>query len=312
MQQLRKIVKGSTLGLICPSSHPKTKEEVDNFISLLNKHGYQVKCGKSMYETKGYLAGSDELRAKDIMDMFIDDEVAGILCYKGGYGASRIVDKLDFTEIAKHPKLIMGFSDITVLLNSIYQFSNFPTFHGEMGVCMQNACDFTLNEFFSTIDGSFSKVRKNKNQTTYQVTNYNEPVEGILVGGNLSLVYALMGTPYELDLKDKILFLEDVDEAPYAIDRMFASLRLSGKLKDLKGIIFGSFSRCIGEDFEQSIPSLIEEYFSKLPIPIIAGFEAGHSKPFVTLPIGAMVRLNPVNGSVIVLNSLFIEENRTI
>ena len=242
MNKVRKIVAGSVLGIICPSGHPKALDEVNKFCNLLTEYGYKYKLGKSVTAVEGYLAGSDTLRAKDLMDMFLDDEVDGILCYKGGYGAQRMLPYIDFEVLKGHPKLLVGFSDVTVLLNTLYQFSNMPTVHGEMGVCMQNYEEFTFNHFFEMLKNGFINPLVNP---TLPLNVINEGIcEGVVVGGNLSLIYALMGTPYEIDLNDKILFIEEVNEAPYAVDRMLSSLSLSGKLNKLKGIICGYFTGC--------------------------------------------------------------------
>ena len=302
MNKVRKIVAGSVLGIICPSGHPKALDEVNKFCNLLTEYGYKYKLGKSVTAVEGYLAGSDTLRAKDLMDMFLDDEVDGILCYKGGYGAQRMLPYIDFEVLKGHPKLLVGFSDVTVLLNTLYQFSNMPTVHGEMGVCMRNYEEFTFNHFFEMLENGFINPLVNP---TLPLNVINEGIcEGVVVGGNLSLVYALMGTPYEIDLNDKILFIEEVNEAPYAVDRMLSSLSLSGKLNKLKGIICGYFTGCESSS-NQTVNELLEHYFKPLNIPFVTNFQSGHNKPFINLPIGLNVRLDTYKKSVTVLESLY-------
>ena len=134
MNKCRKIVPGSVLGIICPSGRPSTIEQVNKFCNLLTEHGYRYKLGKSVTAVEGYLAGSDALRAEDLMDMFEDNSVDAILCFKGGYGAQRMLPYLDFEKIKKYPKLLMGFSDVTVLLNNLYKHSGLPTVHGLVGI----------------------------------------------------------------------------------------------------------------------------------------------------------------------------------
>ena len=302
MNKVRKIVAGSVLGIICPSGHPKALDEVNKFCNLLTEYGYKYKLGKSVTAVEGYLAGSDTLRAKDLMDMFLDDEVDGILCYKGGYGAQRMLPYIDFEVLKGHQKLLVGFSDVTVLLNTLYQFSNMPTVHGEMGVCMQNYEEFTFNHFFEMLENGFINPLVNP---TLPLNVINEGIcEGVVVGGNLSLIYALMGTPYEIDLNDKILFIEEVNEAPYAVDRMLSSLSLSGKLNKLKGIICGYFTGCESSS-NQTVNELLEHYFKPLNIPFVTNFQSGHDKPFINLPIGLNVRLDTYKKSVTVLESLY-------
>ena len=302
MNKCRKIVPGSVLGLICPSGHPQTIEEVNKFVDLLKEHGYSCLVGKSVSAVEGYLAGSDELRAKDLMDMFQNDSVDAILCYKGGYGAQRMLPYLDFNEIKKHPKVLIGFSDVTVLLNTLYQFADMPTVHGEMGVCMGKYEEFTFNHFFNMLEHGFNSPLKNP---TLPLNIVNEGIsEGVVVGGNLSLIYALMGTPYEIDFNDKILFIEEVNEAPYAVDRMLSSLILSGKLNNLKGIICGYFTGCESNS-NQTVDELLVHYLKPINVPFVTNFQSGHSKPFINLPVGLKVKLDTYQQSVTVLESLF-------
>lgn len=302
MNKCRKIVPGSVLGIICPSGHPKTIEPVNKFCKLLAEHGYRYKLGKSVTAVEGYLAGSDTLRAQDLMEMFEDDTVDAILCFKGGYGAQRILPYLDFERIKKHPKLLMGFSDITVLLNTLNQLADMPTVHGQMGACMQHYEEFTFNHFFETLSNGFITPLINP---TLPLNVINEgTAEGVVVGGNLCLIYALMGTPYEINFDKKILFIEEVNEAPYAVDRMLSSLILSGKLNNLKGIICGYFTNCEADE-NQTVEELLNHYLKPLNIPVVTNFQSGHSKPFINLPIGLKVKLDTYTKSVTVLESLF-------
>ncbi len=304
INKLKVIKKGSTLGIIAPAGYVKTKEEITNFTKLLEEHGFNVKLGQHLFKKEGYLAGSDIQRASDIMMMYEDDSVDGILCYKGGYGCQRLLPFLDFEKIKMHPKLIMGFSDITVLLNTIYQKANMPTIHGEMGVCMKTYEEFTFNHFFEILNHGFVSELKNP-KNDLNIINEGT-AKGILVGGNLSLIYALMGTEYEIDLKNKILFIEDVDEEAYAIDRMISSLTLSKGFKSLKGIICGYFTNC-NASCDITYEEILNRYFKGLNIPVVSNFASGHDKPFINLPIGLKVKLDTSNNSVTVLESLFVD-----
>ena len=302
MNKCRKIVPGSVLGIICPSGHPKTIEPVNKFCKLLAEHGYRYKLGKSVTAVEGYLAGSDTLRAQDLMEMFEDDTVDAILCFKGGYGAQRILPYLDFERIKKHPKLLMGFSDITVLLNTLNQLADMPTVHGQMGACMQHYEEFTFNHFFETLSNGFITPLINP---TLPLNVINEgTAEGVVVGGNLCLIYALMGTPYEINFDKKILFIEEVNEAPYAVDRMLSSLILSGKLNNLKGIICGYFTNCEADE-NQTVEELLNHYLKPLNIPVVTNFQSGHSKPFINLPIGLKVKLDATNKTIEILEELY-------
>lgn len=307
----RKIKEGSTLGLICPSSKQKDTKQIELFLAYLTKKGLKYKLGESMYAKWGYLAGSDELRAKDLNDFFKDDEVDAILCFRGGYGAARFLDLIDYEAIKAHPKLLVGFSDVTVLLNAIYQRTGLPTLHGEMGVVFKTEFldeeEFSFRNLIDTLfDHASSNLLSNENQAIFKG---EEAVEGVIVGGNLSLVVALMGTPYEIDTKDKILLLEDVGEAPYRIDSMLCTLKLAKKLDDAKAIIFGYFTDCpkSAED-TQSVEEVLNDYTKDLDKIIIYHFPTGHNRPFVNVPIGLKTKIHPKEKSVIVLESLFIDK----
>ena len=239
--------------------------------------------------------------------MFLDDEVDAILCYKGGFGATRMLDRLDFNEIKKHPKLLMGFSDVTALLVSINKLTGLPTLHGEMGVRYNRADDFTKKHFFDCLTSE--KYPTLKNVETEAITLHPGKCTGKIVGGNLSLVQALMGTPYEIETDGKILFLEEVHEEPYAVDRMLSTLRLAGKLDHLKGAILGKFSGCgTDDDPDQQVPDLINHYFKDLNIPVISNFESGHAFPFLNIPFGVDVLLDADEKTVNVLESLFFDK----
>ena len=266
MNKVRKIVAGSVLGIICPSGHPKALDEVNKFCDLLISHGYKYKLGKSVTAVEGYLAGSDTLRAKDLMDMFLDDEVDGILCYKGGYGAQRMLPYIDFEVLKNHPKLLVGFSDVTVLLNTLYQFSNMPTVHGEMGVCMQNYEEFTFNHFFEMLKNGFINPLVNP---TLPLNVINEGIcEGVVVGGNLSLIYALMGTPYEIDLNDKILFIEELgfESSPARVSSYLYYMKQNGVFNKIKGLWIGNYEHPSGYTLEKIVFDVLGNDFD---FPII-------------------------------------------
>lgn len=307
----RIIKEGSTLGLICPSSKQRDVKQINLFLEYLTKKGLKYKLGESMYAKWGYLAGTDELRAKDLNSFFMDDEVDAILCFRGGYGAARFLDLIDYESIKAHPKLLVGFSDVTVLLNAIYQKTGIPTLHGEMGVVFKeeflNEDDFSFTNLIDTLLGNSSKnLLSYNNQIIFRG---EKSVEGEIVGGNLSLVVALMGTPYEIDTKNKILLLEDVGEAPYRIDSMLCTLKLAKKLDDAKAIIFGYFTDCdrTNED-TWTVEEVIKDYTKDFDKPIIFNFPTGHNRPFVNVPIGLKVRIQPKEKSVIVLESLFFDK----
>lgn len=295
----KRLKKGDTIGLIAPSG-PESYEKIKSSIELFKNLGFKVKEGKHIRDKWGYLAGNDEDRVHDFNDMFLDDTVDMILCIRGGYGTMRILSMIDFNVVKDHPKIFAGFSDITTLLNIISSKCSLVTFHSPM--CTSNFLDKVTSEsFFSTImDGYKSYTIKNPEgfPTTYKGTITE--VSGQLVGGNLSLISGTMGTPYEIDTKDKILFIEDVGEDPYKIDRMLTQLLLANKLQECKAFILGQFTRCTLPHYERSLTlqEVIEDRLLSLNKPTLIGLQCGHSYPRLTLPIGAKVSVNFKSGII--------------
>jgi len=308
--KFKKLKKGDTIGLICPaSSISKDSPRIPVMEKYLASLGFNIKYGASFTSSYGYLAGSDELRAKDVENMFVDDEVNAIICMLGGYGSSRMVDLIDFEKIKSHPKLFMGFSDVTVLLNAINQRANIPTVHGVVGIYLGNPkMDiFSFKDFESLI---FKKQigRVLKNPDDLCETMNGGIVQGEIVGGNLSLIATLVGTEYDIDFTDKIVFIEEVEEAPYKIDRYLSTLRLSGKLEKAKGFIFGYFTNCISNksnDIAWSYIDVIKQYVQKLNKPTVYDFASGHSFPFINIPIGLKVEFDANKKTIKILEDFY-------
>lgn len=249
-----------------------------------------------MRKVNNYLAGTDEERASDFMDMFEDPEVNAILCYRGGYGSIRMMPYVNWNVIKNNPKIFCGFSDITLLLNYINKISNTPTFHTPMvnsnlndkitqkyflKLLMQNNVTIDLNEFDS-------------------IEIFNKKyINGHLCGGNLSMICSSLGTPYAINTDNKILFLEDINEPIYKIDRMITQLLMSGKLDKCKGFILGYFT-----PYDISILDLIKKILLPLNKPIILGFPSGHSYPNVSLPIGSNISID-FSQNIISIDSIF-------
>lgn len=288
----RKLNYGDTIGIISPSS-PEKPEAIKKGIDFLINLGFKVKTGKHIYDKCGYLAGSDKDRAADIMDMFVDKNVDMILCMRGGYGSMRTLPYIDFDIIKNNSKIFVGFSDITTYLNAFFNKTGLITFHGPMA--SSNLEDkYTLKSFLDTL------MKENKK---YIIKNPPEinikcevpgTVSGKIVGGNLSLINATIGTPYEVNFKNNILFIEDVHEEPYAIDRMLTHLLLCGKLQECSGFILGQFKNCSLPHYERSLrlEEVIEDRILSLNKPTISNFMSGHDYPKLTLPIGANAELN--------------------
>lgn len=304
----KRLQKGDTIGFIGPSGMVRTEGSIERAIEATEKMGFKVKRGISCGAVYGYLSGSDELRARDINDMFLDDEVDAIFCLKGGYGTMRMMDKIDYAAVAAHPKIFVGYSDITALHIAMLQKSNLATFHAPMPVSCWADGDMdevTASSFFNTLMNA-QPVGEIVNPAGYPRECLNAGVcEGQLVGGNLTLISHLLGTPYELDTKDRILFIEDVGEYVYSIDRMLTHLRLAGKFDDCAGIVFGDFRKCEMEnpDFGFTLREVIEDVVVPCGKPIFMGLRAGHCTPKLTLPFGVKCRMDADKCSLSVLEA---------
>ena len=307
----KRLQSGQTVGLIAPSSNVMENEGIAYAEDILKSFGFKVKKGKYLFDRHGYLAGEDKNRAKDVITMFADREVDAIICLRGGYGSPRILPYLDYDIISKNPKVLMGFSDVTALLNAIFVKTGLITFHGP--VASQNFSDYTLEEFKKVLftPGKHLvatpppfEVSEGKVEKDNRITNITEgSAEGELIGGNLSLMVKLVGTPYEPSYKDKILFLEDVAEAPYRVDGMFSHLKLSGRLDQLAGIVFGKCTRCRSSGNTLSLEQVLFDHLKPLGIPAVRGLMVGHIKDMSTLPIGGMARLDTATPGIQLLES---------
>ncbi|MFA7366833.1 MAG: LD-carboxypeptidase [Bacilli bacterium] len=304
--KVNKLKPGDTIGFLIPSSKFNMDDSrIKNLEKYLNDFGLKIKYGKTCSSSYGYLAGTDQERISDIEEMFSDPNISAIVCMKGGYGAGRIVDKIDYEIIKNNPKLFIGFSDITIFLNCIYQKTSIPTIHGLVGIFLghPNIDSFSVNDFKTLLfENTKGRILKNPNDNCK--TLVGGVSEGVLVGGNIMLVTNLIGSDYDIDMTDKILFLEEVNEKPYSIDRMLCQLRLSKRFEQLKGIIFGHFTNCTNEE-GFTTDEVIEQYCQDLKIPVITHFASGHEFPFINLPIGVKVRLDADNKNIEILEEIY-------
>jgi len=300
----KRLKSGDTIGIIAPSSNTWEDEEIYFAMDVLRSFGFKVKQGKHLFQRHGYLAGEDKDRATDLNQMFEDKTIDGIFCLRGGYGSPRILPYLDYDMIAKNPKALIGYSDVTALLNAIYARTGLITFHGP--IAKQNFTEYTLKSFkdvlfdpknrielatpplFEAVEGQAEK----DNRLTLITKGL---AKGRLIGGNLSLMVILVGTPYEPDYKDKILFLEDVEEAPYRIDRMLTHLKIAGRLNQVAGIVFGKCSDCDASGSSLSIEEVLKDRLGDLGIPVLKGMMIGHIDDMATIPVGAMATLDASN-----------------
>ena len=255
----KRLCFGATIGLISPAS-PENVEAIQKGILFLKNQGFNIIEGTHLYDKWGYLAGKDKDRAFDIMEMFKNKEVDMILCIRGGYGSSRILPHLDYDVIKRNPKIFAGFSDITVFLNAFYEKCNLTTFHSPMGTSDLEDTETFKSFMFTFMEGYKPYTIKNPSEFETKCI-VSGIAEGNLIGGNLGLICNSLGTPYETDTKDKILFIEEVGEAPYRVDRIITQLLLANKLQQCKGIILGQFKGCDLPHYERSLT--LEEVFQR-------------------------------------------------
>ena len=307
------LLRGQTVGIISPSAASADRMEYTFAKEAMEAMGLKVKVGSNFKNRFGHLAGTDEERAADFNAMFADPEVKAIICLRGGSGAARILPLIDYEQVKANPKPLLGYSDITALHCALYSQTGLISFHGPNGSGSWNSFhanqfqqlffDQKLLSFKNEVTKGDDLVAKgNRIQTLTKGT-----VEGKILGGNLTVLTALSGTPYYPDFQDAILFIEDVGEDPYRIDRMMSTLKLHGTLGKIKGFVFGQCSDCKpGSGYGAfTVDQIMDQYIIPLGIPAYFGAMIGHiSKQFI-IPVGARVRLNADQGSITLLEKVF-------
>jgi muramoyltetrapeptide carboxypeptidase len=294
---------GDTIAIISPAA-PSDASDFEKGLALLKAAGYSVKLMPSAQKRHGFLAARDEERLADFHAAFADKEVKAILCARGGYGCMRLLAEMDFELIAKNPKIFIGFSDITSLLNPFYQRLGLVGFYGPMltSNLIHDEVD-SQKELFSMVSGSLEFPYVVPNHDPYYVIQAGS-AEGPLIGGNLSLLTSLCGTPYQPDAKGHILFIEDWKEKRYSLDRQFQQLKLAGFFEGIKGLILADFSE-IEEDESQTLPEFLKQVVLdlKLDVPAGYGFSVGHGEQTGTLPFGISARFDASTGQLTLLES---------
>jgi muramoyltetrapeptide carboxypeptidase len=291
--------KGDTIGLVCPAGY-MSMEKVDECIRVLQEEwGYKVKIGKTVgSESTTYFSGTDEERLTDFQQMLDDDEVNAVLCARGGYGMGRIIDQIDFKKFKKNPKWIVGYSDITVLHAHLYSNYYISSLHAPMAGAFSDAgyINRYVQSLKAALEGKWARY-------TCDPHELNKPGEAIgeLVGGNLSLVAHLIGTDSDLKTKGRILFLEDIGEYLYHIDRMFYQLKRSGKLAKLAGLIIGGFTEMKDTErpFGKKVYEIIHDAVKDYKYPVCFGFPVSHGKENYALKIGTGYKLKVSKSKVL-------------
>ncbi len=292
----KRLKEGAVIGLVAPASPIYDSSDFDEMIANLKDLGYTLKLGKHVRDRYGYLAGKDEDRASDLMAMFKDDEVDAILCIRGGWGCNRILPLLDYEVIQANPKPLIGFSDITSLHLAIQHKTGLVTFHGPVGKSDWNA--FTLNSWKQVLfEGKEAQYILPVDQDDAFIINPGK-AKGKLLGGNLTVLTAMIGSDYVPDFKDSILFLEDVGEDAYRVDRMLTQLKLTGILDQITGFVFGKCTNCDEGANSLTFKEVFDDHIAKLDIPAFYGAMISHENKNVTLPVGIEAEIDAENKSI--------------
>lgn len=294
---------GDTVGLITPSTYVSDPDRLALAEHTVRYFGLKPKWGRNVRKQSGYLGGSIAERVDDLHAIFRDPEVNGIFCIRGGYGSAQLLDHIDYALIRSNPKIFLGYSDITALHLAINKKAGLITFHGP--VVLSRFTDYTQKYFRKALFDSvpIGAVTNPPESNTLRPAHTLRTVRpgrasGTLIGGNLTLISTTMGTPYEIETSGRILFMEDIGEEPYRIDRMLTQLKLAGKLDAAAGIIWGECEDCHPNDYKPSFQStlslgeIVDNILGNLKIPVLSGLTIGHTDDQVTLPEGVMATLD--------------------
>ncbi len=307
VRKVKRLREGDTIGLIAPAG-AISEVGVEKAILNIEALGFKLKEGKHLRGRYGYLAGKDEERLSDLHSMYIDPGVDGIWCVRGGYGCTRLLDQLDYSMIRKNAKALIGYSDITALLNAIYMHTGIIGFHGPVASSTSNVYNhLSFKGLIMNVSAQFEiepYVKSDQEYQAFQVIKEGRG-EGRLVGGNLSLLSSMAGTRHEVDFKDKLVLIEDIGEDPYRIDRMLTQLISGSNLRKARGILLGQFKGCEADDLEKSLSLIecLEDRIKPLQIPSALGYNFGHVDHNFTFPIGARASFNTNSPQLRILES---------
>jgi len=303
----RRLPAGGTIGVVAPASPPISDELLNNGITYLEKQGFRVRIGDAVRSKRGYLAGSDEERVRDINKMFADPEIDAIIAVRGGYGCARFLHLLDYELIRRNPKIFVGYSDITALHCAIYNRTRLITFAGPMV-----AADFgseinsqTEAYFWSLIMEPKPGVRLSFGDLSGLKFGTQRSFTGPLLGGNVAVLCSLIGSAYLPGFNRTVLALEEIGEAPYRIDRMLNQLKMYGVFDKLSGILLGQFTDCKQDNDRPTLTldEVFDDYLSDLAYPVLDAVPFGHEKQKITLPMGAYIRYIPDQNLLTIVES---------
>ena len=289
LQKPPRLCRGDLIGVISPAAAVPA-ETLGRGCAELERLGFSVRVGPHALDRHRFLAGTDRDRAHELTAMFQDPDVRAIFCSRAGYGSGRLLPLLDFSVPARTQKIFLGFSDVTLLLNAFVQQAGLVCFHGPV-VAGEFANGFSPRSLSHLL--GLLTTGTGEEWLVFPTAIRDGVAEGRLLGGCLSLLVTTLGTPFALDTTDAVLFIEDVGEKPYRIDRMLTHLKQAGKLDDLAGVIFGSMSGCLGDSNDPALLlSIIADVFTDYSYPIGFGLPAGHGGENLALPLGTRVRLD--------------------
>lgn len=305
----RRLSPDDTLGIVAPASAPPDPTSIDRAVAVLEGLGFQVRLAPCVRHRQGFLAGTDRERASDLMRMFTDRRIRAILCVRGGYGTARLLPLLDYRVIREHPKILVGYSDITSLHCALLMQGKLVSFHGPMlnSDFVQPAMPkFTLQSFLRTLTQASAPggVSQGYRRKTVKVLRRGV-AHGQLIGGNLSLLCSTLGTPWQPSFRGRILFLEDVGEPPYRFDRMFTQLLNCGLLQQVAGVAIGLNADCEDpqarrtREYRQTLEEVLKERLLRLKVPVVTGLPFGHVSHNATLPVGVSSTLDGDRGELI-------------
>ena len=299
---------GDTVGLVNPAGATWSTIDIDIVRESFEAMGLKVKVGRHVLGRHGYFAGRDEDRAADVNAMFADPSIRGVVCVRGGWGCARILPLLDYDAIRRNPKVLLGYSDITALHHAIHSRTGLVTFHGPVGISEWNA--FNVGWLKRVVfEGEAVTFENDKTfdpaetlaQREHRIATITPGIaRGPLIGGNLTVLTTIIGSGYLPDFRDHVLFLEDVGEAPYRIDRMFQQLKLAGVLNQVKAVLWGTCSDCDpGEGFGSfTLEDVLTQHLKPLGIPAWHGAMIGHVTKQFTLPLGVDVEVDATKGTI--------------
>jgi muramoyltetrapeptide carboxypeptidase len=301
---------GDTVAIVAPASAPPDPQNIDRSVAAIETLGFKPRLAPNVRKRKGFLAGTDRERAADLVKMFTAPDVRAILCLRGGYGTSRLIPLLDFAVLRRNPKILIGYSDITSLHCALLTRANLMSFHGPMlnsDFVRKDFPEFTLQSFLRTLTkpSPAGSIRQGYHDKTVSVLRRGR-ASGRLLGGNLSLLCATIGTPFQPPFRNRLLFLEDLDEPPYRFDRMLTHLINAGLLQQVAGIAIGINRDCVdphaatAREYRQTVEDVLAERLLPLKVPVVIGLPFGHVPLNATLPIGARATLDGLKGDLVV------------